>query len=170
MAAVARSGKTSSEVKKDRLEADRINMSEDTDWGQEKEKNRFGFIFKLVIIGDTGCGKTCLLARLCGDNWEEQGDSTFIASFKIKTVEVDGKRIKLEMWDISGHTKFEHLGSMFYPGTSAVILAYDMTRRNTLDNCVARERVFREMSQESDPVKFLVGCKADLEDKREVSK
>ena len=53
MAAVARSGKTSSEVKKDRLEADRINMSEDTDGRQEKEKNRFGFIFKLVIIGDT---------------------------------------------------------------------------------------------------------------------
>eukprot|EP00092_Neocalanus_flemingeri_P011683 GFUD01012593.1.p1 GENE.GFUD01012593.1~~GFUD01012593.1.p1 ORF type:complete len:291 (+),score=103.16 GFUD01012593.1:62-874(+) len=178
MAAVSRIGRTSASVKRARLEAERSKVSarmdlnggrEETDKNEEmKEKNRFDFIFKLVFIGDSDCGKTCLLARFCGESCQDKSDSTFIADFHIKTIEMDGNRIKLEMWDISGQDKFEHLGSMFYTGSSAVILAYDVTRRHTLATCVARDRVFQDMDQGNDPVKFLIGCKADLEDEREV--
>jgi GTPase SAR1 family protein len=57
---------------------------------------------------------------------------------------------------------------MFYPGSSAVILAYDVTRRDTLDTCIARDTELKDIERGSDPPRFLVGCKTDLEDQREV--
>ena len=60
------------------------------------------------------------------------------------------------------------LGLMFYPGSSAVILAYDVTRRDTLDTCMTRDTVLKDMERGSDPPRFLVGCKTDLEGQREV--
>jgi len=178
MAAVSRIGKTSASVKKASLKSERSTITAQKDFndGREesdkyeeiKKKNRFDFIYKLVIIGDLGCGKTCLFDRFCGENFEDKSESTFIANFHIKTIEMDGNRIKVEMWDISDQDKFSHLVSMFYPGTSGVILAYDVTRRHTLHTCVGREEMFQDMVKGNDLVKFLVGCKADLEDEREV--
>jgi len=163
-------------VKKARLEAERskvilrMDELENTEKIEGyKKKNRFDFIFKLYITGDTGVGKTSLAHRVCGPVGAAKEDSTFIADFQTKTLELDGYSVKLEIWDISGLDKFSHLGLMFYPGSSAVILAYDLTRRDTLDTCMARDSALKEMDVGgNEPAKFLVGCKTDLGDAREV--
>jgi len=175
MAAMYRTGRTSTKVKKTRLDTERLKLSSLIDTKESfteedggKKKNRFDFIYKIVIIGDKACGKSCLAARFCDENVKVPSDPTFITSFHIKTLELDGYIVKLEIWDTSGDDKFEHLVSMFYPDTSAIILTYDVTNRSSLDTCIARDQSLLDIEQGEGLVKFLVGCKTDLEDEREV--
>jgi len=164
---------TSSSLKKARLEAERSKLvgrmtdCDKTDDALQEKNTKYDCIFKLIIMGDTGVGKTWLLSKIVEQ--EKDMQPTFIANFYTRRQQIDGYNIKLEIWDISGDHKFSHLGLMFYPGASAVILAYDMTRRDTLDTCMARDSLLKDMDVNgTEPAKFLVGCKSDLAAKREV--
>jgi len=175
MASVNRAGRTSASVKKARLEAERSKISarlnlddEQQQKKSEKKKNRFDFIFKWILIGDKGVGKTCLLNRFLDQGFCSKTTPTFVANFYTKILQLDGHKVKLEIWDIGGSGKLTHLGEMFYENSSAIILVYDITRQDTLRACVQADSRIEALNTVEDPVKFLVGCKADLEGKRQV--
>lgn len=139
---------------------------------EEKNKPsvRFDYIFKIVIIGDATCGKTSLLKRYVDEVFHEQSLTTIGVDFKLKNIDVDGNSIKLQIWDTAGQERFAPLGGLYYHGAHAVIVAYDVTQKNTFDNIPKWCRKFEDRDSEGiDTVKVLVGCKSDMVDRREVS-
>ena len=94
----------------------------------------YDHLLKVLLIGDAGVGKSSLLLRYTEDKFDEALGSTIGVDFKVKTVEADGKRVKLTLWDTAGQERFRTLTSSYYRGAQGVVLVYDVTRRATFDD------------------------------------
>ncbi|XP_010934636.1 GTP-binding protein YPTM2 isoform X1 [Elaeis guineensis] len=84
----------------------------------------YDYLFKLLLIGDSGVGKSCLLLRFADDSYLESYISTIGVDFKIRTVEQDGKTIKLQIWDTAGQERFRTITSSYYRGAHGIIVSY----------------------------------------------
>jgi len=91
----------------------------------------YDFIFKILLIGDSGVGKSCLLLRFADDKYSESFISTIGVDFKIRTVNINGKVIKLQIWDTAGQERFRTITSSYYRGAHGIIVVYDVTDRGT---------------------------------------
>ncbi|RXH67346.1 hypothetical protein DVH24_027466, partial [Malus domestica] len=126
------------------------------------------YLFKLLLIGDSGVGKSCLLLRFADDSYIDSYISTIGVDFKIRTVEQDGKVVKLQIWDTAGQERFRTITSSYYRGAHGIILVYDVTDQESFNNV-------KTWLQEIDKFavgnvnKLLVGNKSDLADKKVVS-
>ncbi|KAK6162988.1 hypothetical protein DH2020_002829 [Rehmannia glutinosa] len=136
----------------------------------------FDYLFKLLMIGDSGVGKSSLLLSFTSDAFEELSP-TIGVDFKVKHVTVGGKKLKLAIWDTAGQERFRTLTSSYYRGAQGVIMGlvvsafYDVTRRDTFTNLSdiwAKEIDLYSTNQ--DCIKMLVGNKVDKESERVVSK
>ncbi len=94
----------------------------------------FDHIFKILLIGDAGVGKSSLLLRFTDDSFEEQMASTIGVDFRVKTVAVGGKTSKLTIWDTAGQERFRTLTSSYYRGCHGIILVFDVNDRETYDH------------------------------------
>ena len=92
------------------------------------------YLFKLLLIGDSGVGKSCLLLRFADDTYTESYISTIGVDFKIRTIELDGKTIKLQIWDTAGQERFRTITSTYYRGTHGVIVVYDVACGDSFAN------------------------------------
>ena len=88
---------------------------------------KYNHLFKLLIIGESGVGKTCLLLRFTDDSFT----STIGIDFKIKIINLDNKLIKLQIWDTAGEERFRTITKTYYKGVHGIILTCDVTDINS---------------------------------------
>ncbi|GJV95246.1 Ras-related protein RabC2a-like protein [Tanacetum coccineum] len=122
----------------------------------------YDYSFKILVIGDSGVGKSSLLLSFISTSGEQHVSPTIGVDFKMKMLTVEGKRLKLTIWDTAGQERFGTLTSSYYRGAHGIILVYDVTRRETFTNL--SEIWAREVdlySTNPDCVKILVGNKVD---------
>jgi len=123
--------------------------------------------FKLVLLGETCVGKTSLLIRFADDGYSEFHITTIGVDFRYRTVECEGKNVKLQIWDTAGQEKFRTIIPAYYRGADGVIFVYDVTSSESFQH-VEEWLTDVDNHAEKDPAKFLVGNKADLTDQRQV--
>ena len=88
----------------------------------------------MVLVGDSGVGKSCLLLRFADDTFSESYISTIGVDFRFKTLTVDGKIVKLQIWDTAGQERFRTITSAYYRGADGVMLVFDKTSRDSFDH------------------------------------
>ncbi|XP_058702753.1 ras-related protein Rab-8B isoform X1 [Poecile atricapillus] len=129
----------------------------------------YDYLFKLLLIGDSGVGKTCLLFRFSEDAFNTTFISTIGIDFKIRTIELDGKKIKLQIWDTAGQERFRTITTAYYRGAMGIMLVYDITNEKSFDNIKNWIRNIEEHAS-SDVERMILGNKCDMNEKRQVSK
>lgn len=129
----------------------------------------YDYLFKLLLIGDSGAGKSCLLTRFADAVYSDGYISTIGVDFKIRTIELDSKVCKLQIWDTAGQERFRTITSSYYRGAHGIILVYDVTDDESFQNI--RYVWMREISRYgTDGVTtLLVGNKSDLVQQKVVS-
>ena len=129
----------------------------------------YDFLFKIVLIGDSGVGKTCLLSKFARNEFSLDSKVTVGVEFASKSIEVDGKTIKAQIWDTCGVERYRAVPSVYYRSAVGILLVYDITRHRTYENV---ERWLRELRDYADAniVIMLVGNKFDQRHLRVVSK
>jgi len=125
--------------------------------------------FKLLLIGDSGVGKSCLLLRYADDTYTESYISTLGVDFRMVTIRLDGKTIKLQIWDTAGQERFRTITSNYYRGANGIVVVYDVTDPESF-NSVTRWLQEIERNVGMGVHKMLVGNKCDLTMKRKVDK
>eukprot|EP00200_Dunaliella_tertiolecta_P005975 CAMPEP_0202355150 /NCGR_PEP_ID=MMETSP1126-20121109/10166_1 /ASSEMBLY_ACC=CAM_ASM_000457 /TAXON_ID=3047 /ORGANISM="Dunaliella tertiolecta, Strain CCMP1320" /LENGTH=225 /DNA_ID=CAMNT_0048947721 /DNA_START=239 /DNA_END=917 /DNA_ORIENTATION=- len=118
-------------------------------------------LVKLLLIGDSGVGKSCLLLRFSEDSFTSSFITTIGIDFKIKKIMVDNKLVKLQIWDTAGQERFRTITSAYYRGAMGILLLYDVTDEASFNNI---RNWMRNIEQHaSDNVnKILVGNKSDM--------
>jgi len=129
----------------------------------------YDYLLKLLLIGDSGVGKTCLLFRFAEDKFNNAFISTIGIDFKIRTVTVDNKRLKLQIWDTAGQERFRTITTAYYRGAAGIMLVYDITSERSFENIKNWMRNIAEYATE-DVEKMIVANKCDCEEKRVISK
>merc|ERR1712071_723326 len=129
----------------------------------------YDYLFKLLLIGDSGVGKTCVLFRFSEDAFNSTFISTIGIDFKIRTIELDGKKIKLQIWDTAGQERFRTITTAYYRGAMGIMLVYDITNDKSFDNIKNWIRNIEEHAS-ADVEKMILGNKCDMNDKRQVSR
>uniref|UniRef100_A0A8C5Z8I8 Ras-related protein Rab-12 n=1 Tax=Marmota marmota marmota TaxID=9994 RepID=A0A8C5Z8I8_MARMA len=124
---------------------------------------------QVIIIGSRGVGKTSLMERFTDDTFCEACKSTVGVDFKIKTVELRGKKIRLQIWDTAGQERFNSITSTYYRSAKGIILVYDITKKETFDDLPKWMKMIDKYASE-DAELLLVGNKLDCESDREITR
>lgn len=118
--------------------------------------------FKILLVGDTGVGKSSLLVRYCDNKFDENQVSTIGVDFKVKTLDMNGRRIQLAIWDTAGQERYRTLTSSYYRGAHGVILVYDATNRQSFSNLKYWLGEIQSQSTYSSAVRLLLSSKAEM--------
>lgn len=129
----------------------------------------YAYLFKYIIIGDTGVGKSCLLLQFTDKRFQPVHDLTIGVEFGARMITIDGKQIKLQIWDTAGQEAFRSITRSYYRGAAGALLVYDITRRETFNHLTTWLEDARQHSN-SNMVIMLIGNKSDLDARREVKK
>lgn len=132
--------------------------------GRDEE---YDYLFKVVLIGDSGVGKSNLLSRFTRNEFNLESKTTIGVEFATKSIQVDGKTIKAQIWDTAGQERYRAITSAYYRGAVGALLVYDISKHVTFENV---ERWLKELRDHAEPniVVMLVGNKSDLRHRRAV--
>eukprot|EP01155_Anaeramoeba_flamelloides_P003211 Anaeramoba_flamelloidesa1061283_44.p1 GENE.a1061283_44~~a1061283_44.p1 ORF type:complete len:225 (-),score=40.59 a1061283_44:25-699(-) len=128
----------------------------------------FNYLYKFVIIGDSGVGKSCILLQFTDHRFQALHDLTIGVEFGARLIDIEGEKIKLQIWDTAGQESFRSITRSYYRGAAGALLVYDITRRETFNHLVSWLEDARQHSSKDLKI-MLVGNKLDLDYKREVS-
>ncbi|KAF6253399.1 ras-related protein YPTC6 [Scenedesmus sp. NREL 46B-D3] len=133
-----------------------------------KPDDDYDYLFKVVLIGDSGVGKSNLLSRFTRNEFCLESKSTIGVEFATRSIQVDGKTIKAQIWDTAGQERYRAITSAYYRGAVGALLVYDITKSVTFENV---ERWLKELRDHADSniVIMLVGNKSDLRHLRSVN-
>lgn len=134
-------------------------MPAGTKSGSGKQRD-YDYLFKLVLIGDSGVGKSCLLLRFADDAFTESYISTIGVDFRFRTVKIDGKTVKLQIWDTAGQERFRTITSAYYRGADGIIMVYDVTSQDSFEHVNDWLKEVNRYASEG-TCKLLVGNKSD---------
>lgn len=133
-----------------------------------KVDHEYDYLFKIVLIGDSGVGKSNILSRFTRNEFCLESKSTIGVEFATRTLQVEGKTVKAQIWDTAGQERYRAITSAYYRGAVGALLVYDITKRQTFDNV---QRWLRELRDHADSniVIMMAGNKRDLNHLRAVS-
>jgi len=137
-------------------------MAKDTPTQEE-----YDYLYKVVLIGDSGVGKSNLLSRFTRNEFNLETKSTIGVEFATRSIRTEGKTIKAQIWDTAGQERYRAITSAYYRGAVGALLVYDIAKYSTFKNV---ERWLTELRENADRniVIMLVGNKSDLRHLREV--
>jgi Ras-related protein Rab-1A len=124
-----------------------------------KQKD-YDYLFKLVLIGDSGVGKSCLLLRFADDAFTESYISTIGVDFRFRTVKIGNKTVKLQIWDTAGQERFRTITSAYYRGADGIIMVYDVTSQDSFEHVNDWLKEVNRYASEGTS-KLLIGNKCD---------
>merc|ERR1712000_271017 len=129
--------------------------------------DEYDFLFKVVLIGDSGVGKSNLLSRFTRNEFNIDSKSTIGVEFATRSIQVDSKTIKAQIWDTAGQERYRAITSAYYRGAVGALLVYDISKHQTYENVT---RWLKELRDHADAniVIMLVGNKSDLRHLRAV--
>eukprot|EP00002_Diphylleia_rotans_P038221 TRINITY_DN8673_c0_g2_i1.p1 TRINITY_DN8673_c0_g2~~TRINITY_DN8673_c0_g2_i1.p1 ORF type:complete len:220 (-),score=63.31 TRINITY_DN8673_c0_g2_i1:971-1630(-) len=128
----------------------------------------YAYLFKYIIIGDSGVGKSCLLLQFTDKRFQPVHDMTIGVEFGARMITIDGKQIKLQIWDTAGQESFRSITRSYYRGAAGALLVYDITRRETFSHLTNWLEDARQHANQNMTI-MLIGNKSDLEHRRQVS-
>ena len=100
----------------------------------KSNKAEYDCVLKFLVIGDSGVGKTCILLKFCEDSFTNVHLTTIGIDFKLKNIDIGGKKVKLQIWDTAGQERFKTITQNYYKGAMGIILVYSVTERESFDN------------------------------------
>ena len=133
-----------------------------------KGDKEYEFIFKVLLLGNSNVGKSSLFLRFVDDIWNDTFVPTIGVDFKIKTLEIDQKKIKMQIWDTAGQERFKNIIASYYRGAHGILLIYDVTEKDSFKN-LSNWLIEIEKNANKNVLKVLIGNKTDLEEKRVIS-
>lgn len=128
----------------------------------------YDYWFKVLLLGDSGVGKTCVVHQFKSGAFKEKYDSTLGVEFATKTLLIDGKRVKLQIWDTAGQERFRCITQNFYRGAKCAIVVYDVTQEESFLNVPQWFESVDKYLEEEDVFKVLIGNKSDLAEQRKI--
>lgn len=123
---------------------------------------RKGPVVKLLIVGDSGSGKSSLLLRFCDDQHIPNYISTIGLDFKVKPVEIEGQNVRLQLWDAAGQERFRSIVAAYYRGAHGIALVFDLTDPLSFQSVRNWMKQIEAHSNTSKPSIVLIGNKSDL--------
>ena len=130
--------------------------------------NKYDKLFRYIIVGDMAVGKSCILLQFTDNKFRVQHELTIGVEFGAKTIELNNKTIKIQIWDTAGQEQFQAITRTYYKGAIGALLVYDITRRDTFTHVTKWLEEVKSNSSKHICV-ILIGNKKDLEDKRQVT-
>jgi len=129
--------------------------------------DEYDYLFKVVLIGDSGVGKSNLLSRFTRNEFNLESKSTIGVEFATRSIQVEGKTVKAQIWDTAGQERFRTITSSYYRGAHGIIVVYDVTDAESFNNVKQWLNEIDRYACEN-VNKLLVGNKCDLVQKKTV--
>ena len=131
-------------------------------------EENFDILYKIVIIGDSGVGKSNILSRYVRDEFSIDTKATVGVEFGSKILTLNNQQIKIQIWDTAGQEKYKSVSSIYYKGAKGALLVYDISRKETFNNINRWINEIKNNSDENINI-LLIGNKCDLEEARQIS-
>ena len=144
-------------------------ISQPTDSGTNNQSVVYNS-YKVLLLGNSYVGKTCILLRFSEDIFKENYDVTIGLNYRIKSMTIENNPIKMQIWDTSGEEKFKAIAKNFYRGAHGVLLVYDICQKNSFLDVKSWIEQIIENADNDDIVMILCGNKCDNEKERKISK
>merc|ERR1711959_408368 len=136
--------------------------------GMSKD-DEYDYLFKVVLIGDSGVGKSNLLSRFTRNEFNLESKSTIGVEFATRSIPVDSKTIKAQIWDTAGQERYRAITSAYYRGAVGALLVYDITKEVTFEDVKTMWLEELKANADDNIIIMLVGNKKDLGHLRDVS-
>ncbi|KAJ8341477.1 hypothetical protein SKAU_G00337680 [Synaphobranchus kaupii] len=130
---------------------------------------QYDVLFRLLLLGDSGVGKTCLLCRFTDNEFHSSHISTIGVDFKMKTLEIDGIKVRIQIWDTAGQERYQTITKQYYRRAQGIFLVYDITSERSFQHIMKWASDVDEYAPDK-VQKILIGNKSDEEQKRQVPK